>query len=293
MLVADDSLTIQKVIRLALSNEGYDIQAVSDGNEALQQIAVFRPDVVLIDISLPGKSAFEIKKNFNEQPEPKKTRFILMSSAFEKVDETQAGELGFQGRLTKPFDPAHLRSILAQALSAVISSEETERVVLSESYPSAAASEIQDLTPPPLNSSLSFNSDPSLPDDLAWSVTEPTLKPHPGLLDDGDVHFPLNEFTSSNIPTPPVSREKSKRTAAAAQEAAATPSPRAESPLVKRKTEAPAGANSAVQNIDALVKEQVESALLKMAQTMLPEIAERVIKQEIHRLLAEQENGDP
>ena len=52
LLVADDSLTIQKVIRLALSNEGYEIQAVSDGNDAIQQISLFRPDVILIDISL-------------------------------------------------------------------------------------------------------------------------------------------------------------------------------------------------------------------------------------------------
>jgi len=63
LLVADDSLTIQKVIRLALSNEGYEIQTVSDGNDAIQQIAVFRPDVVLIDVSLPGKTAFEVKKS--------------------------------------------------------------------------------------------------------------------------------------------------------------------------------------------------------------------------------------
>src|SRR5213595_498171 len=61
LLVADDSLTIQKVIRLALSNEGYEIQAVSDGNDAIQQISLFRPDVVLIDVSLPGKTAFEVK----------------------------------------------------------------------------------------------------------------------------------------------------------------------------------------------------------------------------------------
>lgn len=55
LLVADDSLTIQKVIRLALSNEGYEIQAVADGNDALNQILLFQPDVVLIDVSLPEK----------------------------------------------------------------------------------------------------------------------------------------------------------------------------------------------------------------------------------------------
>lgn len=116
LLVADDSLTIQKVIRLALSNEGYEILAVSNGSDTLQQISLSHPDVVLIDIKLPGKSAFEVKKWANSQPDLASTRFILLSSAFEAIDEQQLSTLGFQGRLTKPFDPAHLRSVLTQVL---------------------------------------------------------------------------------------------------------------------------------------------------------------------------------
>ncbi len=117
ILVADDSLTIQKVIRLALSNEGYEIQAVSDGADAIQQISLFRPDAVLIDVSLPTQSAFEIKRTANSKPDLKNVKFVLMSSAFEKVDEAQATELHFDGRLTKPFDPAHLRQVLQEVLA--------------------------------------------------------------------------------------------------------------------------------------------------------------------------------
>ena len=117
LLVADDSLTIQKVIRLALSNEGYDIQAVSDGNEAIQQISLFRPDVVLIDVSLPGQTAFEVKRAVNLQQDLHETRFILMSSAFEKFSEEHEAEVRFDGRLTKPFDPAHLRQVLKGVLA--------------------------------------------------------------------------------------------------------------------------------------------------------------------------------
>src|SRR5581483_5579941 len=105
LLVADDSLTIQKVIRLALSNEGYEIQTVSDGNDAIQQISLFRPDVVLIDVALPGQTAFEVKRAINEHDDLGEVRFVLMSSAFEKVDEEQVRAVQFHGRLTKPFDP--------------------------------------------------------------------------------------------------------------------------------------------------------------------------------------------
>ena len=117
LLVADDSLTIQKVIKLALSGDVYDIQTVSDGNDALQQISVFRPDAVLIDVGIPGRSAFEVKKAMNEDPDFKYIPVILMSSAFEKVDEAKVALLQFEGRLTKPFDPTHLRQALTQALS--------------------------------------------------------------------------------------------------------------------------------------------------------------------------------
>src|SRR3954447_23026180 len=119
LLVADDSLTIQKVIRLALSNEGYEIQAVSDGNDAVQQISLFRPDVVLIDVSLPGKTAFEVKRTINEHEDLEEVRFVLMSSAFEKVDEDQVESVRIHGRLTKPFDPAHLRQVLSETLAQV------------------------------------------------------------------------------------------------------------------------------------------------------------------------------
>jgi CheY-like chemotaxis protein len=119
LLVADDSLTIQKVIRLALSNEGYEIQAVADGNDAINQILLFRPDVILIDVSLPSKNAFEVKREVNGHEDLLETRFVLISSAFEKVDETQVEEVEFHGRLTKPFDPAHLRKVLSTVLDQV------------------------------------------------------------------------------------------------------------------------------------------------------------------------------
>ena len=112
ILVADDSLTIQKVIRLALSGDGYEIQTVSDGKEALEQASLFRPDICIIDVSLPVFDAYQIREQLIHQPDLKNIPVILMSSAFEKVDEGRAQSLGFAGHLIKPFDPSHLRSTL-------------------------------------------------------------------------------------------------------------------------------------------------------------------------------------
>ena len=112
ILVADDSLTIQKVIRLALSGDGYEIQTVSDGKEALEQASLFRPDIFIIDVSLPIFDAYQVREHLLKKPDLKNIPVILMSSAFEKVDDTRSKQLGFAGHLIKPFDPSHLRSTL-------------------------------------------------------------------------------------------------------------------------------------------------------------------------------------
>jgi two-component system cell cycle response regulator len=161
LLVADDSLTIQKVIKLALSGDGYEIQTVSDGNECLQQIALFRPDVVLIDVGIPGRTAFDLKKAANEDPEMSRIPFVLMSSAFEKVDEAKVALLRFDGRLTKPFDPSNLKGVLTAALQ--MNSGQT----IKDFVPSAAPS-------------TGFNLEPSdrsrqMPRPPSFGITNPNL----------------------------------------------------------------------------------------------------------------------
>lgn len=116
LLVADDSVTIQKVIKLALSSEGYDILAVSDGKEAVRAIQEERPDAVLIDVALPGLDAYQVKRAINADPKVATTGFILLASAFERVDEKLVDEVGFHARLIKPFDPSHLRKAVGELM---------------------------------------------------------------------------------------------------------------------------------------------------------------------------------
>lgn len=113
LLVADDSATIQKVIKLALSAEGYDISGASSGQEAVDAIKKAHPDVVLIDVTLPELDAYAVKRAINESPGLQNVKFILMYSAFEKVNEAAAKEVVVHGRLIKPFDPSDLRKMVA------------------------------------------------------------------------------------------------------------------------------------------------------------------------------------
>lgn len=214
LLVADDSLTIQKVIKLALHNDGYEIQTVSDGKEALTQLALFRPDVVLVDIALPGKTAFEVKMEANEDEDLKRIPFVLMSSAFEKVDEAKVALLQFDGRLTKPFDPSHLRLVLTKAMemaSGMASGTATPSIGL-EPGPSIQidAPIVPDYTgapktlddtqisfaPPPfstasLSSLSSFSSSPAAAS-KQFNYSNPSIKPPP-VLSPGEPKIELND----------------------------------------------------------------------------------------------------
>jgi|GEM_PF-1418323 CheY-like chemotaxis protein len=196
ILVADDSLTIQKVIRLSLTHEGYDIQAVSDGNDALERIAVLRPEVVLIDVSLPGKSAFEVKREINSHEDLKGLEFVLMSGAYEKVDDAQVTELGFHTKLTKPIDPAELRKILNKILGKTSSSAQVSSQTSTPSMPPSPPPSAQ--TPeeePPSSPADSFNLDPPLLPPLAEGEEgEPSP---PSLLPQGE----MNDLPPAEVPS--------------------------------------------------------------------------------------------
>lgn len=314
LLVADDSLTIQKVIRLALSNEGYDIQAVSDGQDAIEQIALFRPQIVLIDVALPGKDAFEVKREINAQEDLTETRFVLMSSAFEKVDEEQVREVTFHGRLTKPFDPAHLRQVLSSVFNQITEKrmEPTSLIQMPGASVDAPASLGADLWsegrpgggpifPPPPSavsapeiepsgfSPSSFTMDDPVPppspssgdadikqltestirisglDDFDWSVQEPAPIPPPPGMSAGDTT--LSNMVEFDLP--PV----------------APPAPPA-SPSRPSIPSEPEGAVSRAE-LSAVVRAELERAVQLEIQRILPNLAERLVKEEIHRMLSE------
>lgn len=151
LLVADDSVTIQKVIKLALSSEGYEIVGVSGGHEALQVIQGESPALVLVDVSLPDMNAYDLKRKINEGGAGsggRPVKFVLMYSAFEKIDEKQAESLGFSGRLIKPFDPSNLRKLVADLMN---QAEAPEPVASPEPVvsPPAPPQEDTPLPPPP------------------------------------------------------------------------------------------------------------------------------------------------
>lgn len=105
LLLADDSVTIQRVIELTFADEDVDVVAVSDGDQAIQRIEAAPPDIVLADIGMPGKNGYEVAQHIRQTPRLAHIPVVLLTGAFEPVDQARADEAGCNGVLAKPFEP--------------------------------------------------------------------------------------------------------------------------------------------------------------------------------------------
>ena len=103
ILLADDSVTVQKIITLTFSDEGVDVVTVDNGDEAISRLQYLRPALVMADISIPGRNGYEICEFVKLHPEMNDTPVILLVPAFEPFDEERARRIGADYHLTKPF----------------------------------------------------------------------------------------------------------------------------------------------------------------------------------------------
>jgi CheY-like chemotaxis protein len=103
ILLADESATVQKIITLTFSDEGVEVIAVNNGDEAIDRLQRLRPALVMADICIPGKDGYEICAFVKTHPEMERTPVILLVPAFEPFDEERARHIGADYHLTKPF----------------------------------------------------------------------------------------------------------------------------------------------------------------------------------------------
>ena len=108
LLLADDSITIQRVIEMTFSGEDVDVVTVGDGEEAIAKIPTERPDIVLADIGMPKRNGYEVAAFVKGRPDLAHIPVVLLAGAFEPVDEARAQQSGSAGVLTKPFEPQHV-----------------------------------------------------------------------------------------------------------------------------------------------------------------------------------------
>lgn len=117
VLLADDSPTIQRVVELTFAGENVRVVSVGDGASAIDAIRESRPDVVLADIGMPGRSGYDVLEFVRSQPGLSEVPVLLLAGAFEPIDQAQVARMGADGVLSKPFDPRTLIGRVGELLA--------------------------------------------------------------------------------------------------------------------------------------------------------------------------------
>jgi CheY-like chemotaxis protein len=112
ILLADDSLTIQKVIELTFSGTEFELRAVGNGDQALALLDSFSPDIVLADCVMPGRTGYELCEEVKRRPGGRFVPVVLLTGTFEPFDKPRAEHAGADSFVTKPFDSQGLASLV-------------------------------------------------------------------------------------------------------------------------------------------------------------------------------------
>jgi len=186
ILVADDNSNIQKMVGLALKDQGIDVVAVGNGEAAVRKISDVHPDLVLADVFMPVRNGYEVCQYVKGDSALAHIPVILLVGAFDPLDEQEAQRVGADGVLKKPFVPPDpLISMVKSALArAGVSIGGAASVPPPKEEPLHVADMLAPRTPPPSSISL-----PAL-EDFPSVETEPVnegipARPEPVRIDEG------------------------------------------------------------------------------------------------------------
>src|ERR1700674_4291948 len=116
LLLADDSVTIQRVIELTFADEDIDVIAVGDGQQAIDRLDADPPDIVLADVDMPKRDVYEVAAYVKSRPKLAHIPVVLLTGAFEPIDQARAIEAGSSDVLAKPFEPQMVINRVKQLL---------------------------------------------------------------------------------------------------------------------------------------------------------------------------------
>ena len=119
ILVIEDEKEIRDLVRYNLEREGFKVAVAADGEEGLQRLFAARPDALVLDLMLPGRSGLEVLREVRGEPSTRDLPVIVLTARSAEMDKLLGFEHGADDYLTKPFGPrelvARLRALLRRA----------------------------------------------------------------------------------------------------------------------------------------------------------------------------------
>jgi CheY-like chemotaxis protein len=113
VLIADDNVDAARSLGMILEMGGHDVRTASNGGEALELLQGFRPQVALIDLSMPVVDGFELCRRIRQEPWGSELTLVALTGWGQPVHRAAAQEAGFDRHLVKPVDPGQLLQLVA------------------------------------------------------------------------------------------------------------------------------------------------------------------------------------
>lgn len=288
ILVADDSVTIQRAIQIAFEKEPYRVVRAMNGDDALTQARSASPSIILVDHAMPGKTGYEVAEMLKGDPSLSQIPVLFMSGPSAPFDEARAQGAGIVGHIAKPFDCQTLvekvgavlgvaptvpgASPLQPATSAAPVSAAASHLPRPPGAPAPAAPAPQaapqpapqpaSVATPAARDPFGFGGAPAAATSVAASASD----------EEEDISFGFDEPKKPAAPAPKPAAPVAAAVAPAVAAAAA--------PIVAAAVPANGASKEA---ITAATREIIEQVVWEV----VPELAETIIREEIARLLRE------
>lgn len=292
ILLADDSVTIQKIVELTFEGEGLELEVAADGHEALELAEASPPDLILADSTMPGLSGVELCRKIREHPVLKPIPVILLTNSFDDFNRADGDAAGVTAYVEKPFESQALLDQLHELLSEegahapapeepaelrppaddvdLISEEPEELLILEE----VVEEETEEL---PVAQETPSTQPPTPTEESPVDQEEPATQPFISTMEPTMAALGLSEEPPAPPPAEPSSAPPSDDVTAAAAAAGAF-------------LEESVG-DSVRAYIDQLIHQAVEeleptitAKIVERLEATFPSISERIIRDEIEKL---------
>jgi len=116
ILIADDEPYLIRSLTYVLQREGYRVESAADGREAMAKIESLRPDLVFLDLTLPGLDGFQVCGQIKARPDLRSIYVIILTARGQQEDRTKGIQAGADAFMTKPFSPKEIIEKLREVL---------------------------------------------------------------------------------------------------------------------------------------------------------------------------------
>jgi CheY-like chemotaxis protein len=119
VLLVDDESAIRTICRVNLESDGLAVVEAADGREALERVREQQPELVLLDVMMPGVDGWEVAEELGATPATRDIPVVFLSARAAREDRARAQELGAVGYIVKPFDPLGLSGVVRDVIARI------------------------------------------------------------------------------------------------------------------------------------------------------------------------------